>query len=321
MNKQKLIPVLSAVLVLQLLLAGGLYWSNSSSGSDAESKKLLDFNADQVDGVRIEDGKSAVELSKVNQEWRLPGIDFPAANEKVKKFLDKLTTMKRGWPVATTSDAAKRFKVTDTEFERKITFRNGDKTLAVLYLGTAPSYRVLNARLDGSSDIYGIELSTYDAGVKDDDWIDKEVLQHKAEDIASVTMDNGLTLERKDDKWTLDGLKDNEQPNVKEIETLINKLANLRVDGVLGKEKDLKDKYNFDKTLTMTLKDGKTITYNMVEPEKETYYVLKSSALDDYLRVPGYTMKVFVNLKRDDVVQPKEKDKPEQQKQADSGKK
>jgi hypothetical protein len=308
MNKQKLIPILSAVLVLQLVLAAGLHWAGSANSAGESGQKLLAVDFDQLDGLRIEDGNSSVAIRKINQEWQLPDIDFPAAATRLNDFLDKLNELEKGWPVATSGDAAGRFKVSDDEFERRITLSQGEDVKAVLYLGTSPRYRNVHARLDGESEIHLIELGTYEAGIRQDDWIDKEILKQDPADITRVSWGDWV-FEKKDDVWTLPGLKEDEQANVQEIQTLVDKIANIRIEGVLGKEN--KKEFGLDKpqhTLALGLTDGKSINYQLSKPDNESYFVLKSSALQHYLQLPTYTINPILDTKRDKLVQVRTED-------------
>jgi hypothetical protein len=305
MNKHKLIPVLGAVLVLQVLLAVVLNWGGLAGQSENGNTQLLSFTADQIDEIRIEDGESSVELKKADQAWRLPEIDFPAGAEQLNSLFEKLTDPRVDWPIATTGVAAKRFKVADDDYERKITFSKGGETVAVLYLGTSPGYRQLHARLNGSDDVYLIEFSMYDAQVDTDDWIDKGILHRNVEEITAVNLPD-LVLKKQSDSWTIEGLKEDEQPNVTEIESLVKKAAGLSIDGVRGKEP--KKEYGFDdrpKTVVLTLSNGDSLTYQLAKPENDAHYVVKSSALEHYLSVPQYVVKPLVEPDRQKLVQPK----------------
>lgn len=318
MNKQKLIPVLGAVLVLQVLLAVVLNWGGLAGQSENGNTQLLSVTADQIDGIRIEDGESSVELNKVDQAWWLPEIDFPAGDEQVNNLFEKLVDQRSDWPIATTSVAAKRFKVADDDYERKITFSKGGETVAVLYLGTSPGYRQLHARLNGSDDIYLIEFSIYDAQVGTDDWIDKSILHLDVEEITAVRLPD-LVLKKQNDSWTVEGLNEGEQPDNVEIELLVKKAAGLSIDGVRGKEP--KKEYGFDgkpKTVVLTLSNGDNVTYQLVKPENDTHYVLKSSSLEHYLSVPQYVVKPLLEPDRQKLVQPKDAE-PEEKAESMNG--
>ncbi len=114
--------ILSGLLAAQLVLATVLNLSGEDYGVFQVEEKLLSFKRQAVDGLRIEDGTDTVVLKKQVGKWLLPSIgDFPASQGDVERLLDKLAALEKGWPVARTSGAARRFAVDEEQFERKLT--------------------------------------------------------------------------------------------------------------------------------------------------------------------------------------------------------
>ena len=109
MNKH--IILLIGVLATQLLLAAVI----NLSGEDYETFKaeelLLSFDKQTVDGIRIEDGADSVILHRQGEQWLLPERgNSPVNSQRIEQFLDILSGLKKGWPVAKTQSAALRFK-------------------------------------------------------------------------------------------------------------------------------------------------------------------------------------------------------------------
>ncbi|MEW8438320.1 MAG: DUF4340 domain-containing protein, partial [Candidatus Thiodiazotropha taylori] len=78
--------------------------------------------------------------------WVLPDMaDFPVNSDKVQQFFDRLEALRSDTPVATSDGARERFKVSDEQFERRITLTQSDETLARLYLGSSPGMRLIHA--------------------------------------------------------------------------------------------------------------------------------------------------------------------------------
>ena len=126
--------------------------------------------------------------------------------------------------------------------------------------------------------------------------------------IESVEL-NQLKLIKAEGIWSVAGTKDGEQANAEEINALLNKIAKLRIDNVLGKDK--KENYRLDKpeyTLSMGITNGDSVEYQFSKVEGESYYVLKSSSLEHYLRVPDYTMTPFIEVEREKLVQAQEQE-------------
>src|SRR5579871_4536914 len=153
-------------LALQLALALALFFSGSRNEAYKAKEPLLAFDAASVDAIDIDETNgSSVTLVKTGGQWTVPDFaGFPADAGRVTTLLDKLGGLKKGWPVATTADAARRFKVTDDFHERRIVLKSNGKEVAQLLVGTSPSFRQTYARTASDSKVYSIAFATYDAG-------------------------------------------------------------------------------------------------------------------------------------------------------------
>ena len=310
---KKLIFVLSGLLAVQLVMAVAMNLSSDDYDAFKPQEKLLAFDRKAVDGLRIEDGKNSVLLEKHDGEWRLPQSDgFPANTANVERLLDTLAGLQKGWPVATTAAAARRFKVADDQFERKLSLLSNGKTLAVLYVGTSPGFRKVHVRADKQDDVFAVALNTWDANASTDDWIDKAVLTFSADDITRVDMP-GFVLQRDGDKLRVAELTDKEETNAKAAAALLDKLAGLRIQSLLGK--DAKPEYQQDKPeleFKVTRKQGDVLSYRISKPKEGAYYVLKRSDMADYFKVAEYAVKPLKETARDKLVQNRPEPAPEQ---------
>ena len=88
------ILILSGVLAAQLVLAAVLNLTGEEYGAFQAEEKLLSFNKQKLDGLRIEDGTDNVLLKKQEGKWLLPvSGDFPASQRNVNRLLDKLAAL------------------------------------------------------------------------------------------------------------------------------------------------------------------------------------------------------------------------------------
>ncbi|RMG41713.1 MAG: DUF4340 domain-containing protein, partial [Candidatus Dadabacteria bacterium] len=213
-----LIRTLVIILVAQIALIAFMYSGGDKLAHFKSQEPLLPFKTEDVDTVQIEEkDKKPLVLTKKDDNWVIPADNnFPASETKVKEFLNKLAKIKKPLPVGQTKIAAKQLKVTDENFERKITFKQGDKVLGILYLGSSPVYKMVHARLAGSDLTYSIPFSVYQAAVQKDVWRNLKLLQVKAADISNLKL-NGFKLIRKDKKVILSDLKDSEEMNSSKV--------------------------------------------------------------------------------------------------------
>jgi len=284
--------VLTTLVALQLALAVALAFSGQDYGAFQSGQKLMALDAETVDRIIIrgEEGKR-VELLKDGDKWFLPDLDrFPVAPQPAKALVTKVADLAKGWPIATSSSAADRFKVGAEKFERKLTFFEGQREIGALFIGSSPSFRKVNARVSGEDEIYNIPFNSYEASAKPEDWEDKDFLKLGNEDIVRATMP-AFTLERKDGRFTVTGLKQDEETNEEEVETLIGKLAAPTFQSVLGT--DDKPEYGQDSPvleIAVELKGGEQIAYVYSKPESGDHFVLKTSAHPYFFKVRKYTL-------------------------------
>ncbi len=288
----RIIPILSVVLLVQVALSIALFSFGNKSQAFATDEKLIDLKFESVDRIRIEDGdKQSVTMNKQEKRWILPDLyDFPVSAEKLDRIMNKLLNTSKGWPVATTAGAAKRFKVSKEVFERRIDFDKGEKTLKTLFIGTSPGFKKVHARLSGQNDVYAIAFSAFEASSKAGDWADKNFLNLNQSEITRIQLPS-VEIERQDDKLVVADPGDGKESGSDAVADLARKLANLTFRSVLGTEE--KPEYSLNKPVfrfTLTLKEGDPITYAFGQQEGEKDFILKTSAHPYFFEMAQYTV-------------------------------
>lgn len=193
--------LLTLALIVQLLLAAGLLWQQQQRQQQASrASALLSVDLTAADQLLIEgEGRSLV-LQRDANRWRLPDYGNLFANDaRIDELRDKLSAASSSWPVANSASAANRFEVASDRFQRKLSYRQGDKVLATVYLGSSPSFRKLHARVEGSDAIHAIELALIDAPSDAKIWFDKTLLQLKSP-VKAFTAGT-VALSKKGDNW------------------------------------------------------------------------------------------------------------------------
>ncbi len=298
-----IIWTLGLALLVQLGLAGFLNLKNRTGQDQEQDTPLLTLERNQVDTISIRDKDGQVQLTRKDNTWILPAsADFPASEEQVNGLLDKLTRLHRGWPVATTQEAAGRFKVAPDHFERHIRLLQGKKQLGSLYLGSSPGIRRVYARLDGDTNIYGVSLALYAVPAKPEDWIDKNYLHLKQDTVASIKLKD-FTLVAKKEGWTLQPLPTGKSVDANKAATLADKILSLRISAVLGtKEKPAYALQEPALTFTIVRKKGATRNCALGKAAKDQTAVLHCSDTPYYFRVNSWEVKPLLEASLDNLV-------------------
>ncbi|MGE4560385.1 MAG: DUF4340 domain-containing protein [Desulfobulbus sp.] len=307
--------------LLVLIQAGLTFWTNwgqRDGGAPAAKGPLLAVQAASISSLLLEDNEGhKLALKKVKDHWVLPGSDgFPADSIRIQGLIDKLVHLQRGWPEATTGDAATRFKVAPENFVHRLTLLENGNPLKVLYFGTSPGLRKLYLRVDKDPEIHAMTLAAHDLATKVDDWIDTSVLHLKADQVVRVHLP-GVELERGKDGLQPVGLQEGEELVKSERDGLVNRLTGLSISALLGPE--AKPEYGLDHPAleySVELEGGATISYLFGQPPKPaeakdsqplpvTSYVLKVSSQEQLLRVDGWQVDMLKKASRAELVKAK----------------
>jgi hypothetical protein len=300
--------ILAGALAVQLALAFGLTFSGSDNAAFEASEPLLAFDPKAVDAIAIdESGADPVTLKKAADGWQVPSLaGFPADSQRVGHLLDKLAGLKKGWPVATSSDAAQRFKLTDKSHERRIVLSGGGKQIATLLVGASPAMRQVYVRNGDDGTIYSAAMAAYDASARGEEWMDRGFLGIPQDKIASISIGD-VTLERKDGKFILAGIGENEQPVESEIARLAQMAARPAFDVVQGKGAEEVAKLEpADIQLTVKRDDGTAVTYKFKKEANGGAYLFASSAHDYVFRVAEGNIAPIAQAARAKLVKAKE---------------
>lgn len=304
---RRLTFILAGVLAVQLALAAGLWFGGSDYASFKAKDPLLAFDPRAVERIEIdESGANTVTLAASNGSWVVPPMaDFPADGGKVTALLAKLADLKKGWPVATSGEAAQRFKVAEETHERRIVLRSGDKTLGVFLFGTSPSFRQVHARASGDDKIYNVTFATYDAGTRGEDWMNRDLLSIGNDKIASIAVGD-VTLDRKDGKYQVAGLGEGEQQKESEVWKLVGSVTAPTFDAVQGKGPEALAKVEQpDIQVSVKQTDGTTVLLKYKKDPAGGAYFFASSAREYLFRVDEGRIQPIIKAKRETLVEAK----------------
>lgn len=310
---KKLTLFLAGLLSVQLVLAVTMHLSSRDYRTFEATEKLLTFDAVDIDRISIDDGDSQLVIARKGETWVLPDSqDFPAATADVDTLLRKLSEMEKGWPVATSKGALRRFKVDSELFERKLILSSGEREVAQLLVGSSPGFRKVHARPVGEEAVYSVAFNSWEASVAVDDWMDKSILQIDSEKVSRIEMPE-VSLHREDGKLSLTSLNDQELTDNKEADSLLRKLATLRIDGLADTaEAAIAEAKDPELEIKVTLSEDEPLVYRFWQPEDASYYLLERSDQKLPFKVAKYLVDDLAEVSRDKLVAKPEEANSEQ---------
>ncbi|VAW83738.1 hypothetical protein MNBD_GAMMA16-2343 [hydrothermal vent metagenome] len=301
---KKTIRILGVIFIAQLIIVTALLLPTEDSVGSINKQNLLTFSPNQVNKIIISGGDKALILESENTEWNLPEYyGFPVAKNRVPEFIQKLSDFKQGWPVATTKAAAKRFKVSDDDFERKIELYQGESLLDTLYVGSSPGFRKVHVRKANTNNIYDVSFSAFDASIKTADWRDSSLLRLEQTAIIKISSPD-FSLIKEGDLFVLDGV-DESLPIVQStVARYVQKVIALNTVTVLGTETRIA--FNQADPLLLLTVESKTEKWEYrLSRSSEGEYVLKRSDLPFYFVLHDEVAKpLIVNDKKHFLLQP-----------------
>ena len=321
------VKFLVALLAVQVILIAAINLNTKDIAAKAEPVALASFEQEHIDEILIEGpDKEKVQLVKQDGQWVLPDVDhFPANTNKINQLLNKLASLQVTRPVATSESAQQRFKVSEELFERRIRLSSNGNAVAQLYLGTSPSMRLIHAREEHSDQIFTVAMSTYEMPVELANWEDKSLLEIDKTTVTSLSV-NGITIQREgrdkaddgagdaDDltsapNWHAADLSDDTYLDNDAVNALIDTLATLQYDSVLGQED--KPEYKLSEpvlSLTITTDNDDTVSYTIGKQESGTY-VLSASSRPEYFKLASYRATSLIDASKPQTLTPfKEKE-------------
>ncbi len=296
--------------VVQIGLVVTMNMNDQSLDAFVANTNLLDFDADSVDLVIITDSKGQqLEIKKQQASWLLPSkFSAPADKKQVEDFLDVLADLKQGMAVATTKEAAARFKVADIDFQHRIVVKQGEKVVVDLYTGSSPGFRQLHVRVSGHDEVVTVELSDYEFEPVVSNWINKNLVQVSQEKISNVKMADFI-LKRHDDQLLIQGLHEDEDTVVEQVDILLKKISGLTIQTVVDPA-EVAALFEEEPFLEFSLSyvDGNKEDFVFVKQQGEEY-ILKTSEHDFFFKVENWMVDAIKKVTRKDLVRNKKIEK------------
>jgi len=226
--------ILGGVLAAQLVLSAGLFVTELRSSAGAEPVPLLGFDRNEVDRIVMDDRTNEVVITKVGDGWQLPDLETLEANSsKIDTLFNNLSGLNTRWPVVASQSGRQRFEVEESNYQRKLSFYQGDKLLGSYYFGTSPGFRRTHVRRDGEGEVYVVAFNNFDLPTDDNDWLEKTLLAVKE---PTRIEGEDYTLIKEGENWQLADVTDAPSLKQSEVDALARSWRSLRVMRVAESE-------------------------------------------------------------------------------------
>lgn len=301
----KHITLLSALLLLQLVIAGILF-STDSNTQDISAKSLISIHDSDLEKIQIiEDGHELI-LIKQTGRWHLKDYpELPLRREKVNSLTKNLVTTQVTWPITSTKGSHERFKVAIENNQKQLVFTDSKGKSQTLLLGSSPSYKQLYVRNMAENDVYSIEYSAYQVSAEPNEWLDKSLL--------SITNVNEIRHEKinirqKDKVWQLISPTTEttqQHLNAENVQNLVDQLSRLSVSGIAEKSYEPKNK--------LVVLNDKNTQFTYYFATEDEHYFIKRTDVNQWFTLPKSNFEQLTNLTLDNFIlkdeQPVEEEK------------
>ena len=276
------------LLIIQLGLILTFNKTDQDYGAFIPTNNFLSFEPKDIDRLVIADGNREIIVSKVNGKWLLPNyFSAPADNKQVTDTLKKLAALKQGLPVATTQDAAQRFKVGTNDFERHIILEAGKEVKADFFLGTSPGFKKIHARRAEGQAIISLVFNSYELEANHENWLDKQMLAMNKGDITAMSFSD-QKLSRDDENWQLTPLAEGTELNQEVLGKLLTKVSSLTIQAILAPATWQKDE---EVSLTYNVSIAKENLNYRFNKENDGFLLLKVSSHETPFKVASWQVK------------------------------
>lgn len=306
--------ILIVLLLVQLAISAYLFWPSQGATTSGEPL-LAGMTADSVNGLTITDNNGrSVSFVKEGDAWTLAGTEgYPVRSDKITQTLDKLIAMTTDRMVTQTSGSHDRLQVAEDNYQRKVEITTPGGTQTV-YLGSSAGASATHVRVADQETTYLTSgIAAWELDTLATTWIDVAYYHVPKDQIRELALQNAngtFTFVRNGEEWTLADAADDENVASANINTLVDRVASLNLNTVLGKSDA--PEYGLATplaTLTVTTTSSLTDTTAALttttlvvgaKNEEGNAYYFKSSDSEFYVLLAAFTGDEFVSKARAD---------------------
>ena len=307
--KDRRLQWLGGFALAQLLLILIVFWPGSSKVeggllfADRTIEDLIELRLVDLDG-------ESMNLAKQGDDWAISDADnFPVSIDKVNPLITKLLALKTDRIVATTDNSHTRLEVSSEKYKRKIDVVWSDDTIDTLLLGNSSGAGAMHFRLISKDEVYLTSaLTAWDANTTPSRYIDTQYFVVDKENIDSIELKNRsgkFVLERSNDKWLYEGLKEGEIFDQSSMDTFLVQVSSIRMASPLGKT--FSESYGLNnpqaELSVFTKSEGKLTEHSfVVGSQSGDNYVVSASTSEYYALVSAYNGNNLVEKTHSDFI-------------------
>lgn len=307
--------ILAVVLVIQLVIAGLMFWQPWSAAAGSEAGPLIaGLTVPEVTGLTISDGDgNRLVMAKTDENWVLPELgDYPVDSTKVEPLLQKVEELETNRLVTQTDSSHRRLKVAGDDFNRLVEIELQDGTRHKLYLGSPAGGTSAHVRADDRAEVYLTNnLNSWDVSAQASGWIDTLYFTVPQTATVALTLENQngvFEFEKEGENWTMAGLAEDETFNPSSVTSLLSQAGSVRMTEPIGQEAE--SSFGLDQpqaTVTLKTEEGdqkKTYVLRIgAKDPEDNSYVASSSESPYFVRLAEFTGNNFVDKTREDFLE------------------
>ncbi len=148
--------------------------------SQLEAGALIQIDAERIAYIKIINSETSIMLRPDSENWS-DGVTvndkYIGDSKKASAFISQILELKAQWALTQTSEAVKRFELSDSNYQRKVELYDpNDQLLETVFTGTSPEFGKVHARVSKNNSVYAVEIANHQISTNVDDWIDKAQL-------------------------------------------------------------------------------------------------------------------------------------------------
>ena len=246
--------------------------------SQLEAGALIQIDAERIAYIKIIDSETSIMLRADSENWS-DGVTvndkYIGDSKKASAFISQILELKAQWALTQTSEAVKRFELSDSNYQRKVELYDpNDQLLETFFTGTSPEFGKVHARVSKNNSVYAVDIANHQISTNVDDWIDKAqlALTHLP---SEVNIDQPLKTEDfslaeiEGSAWQINGNIADEQ----KVNDYLTLFKNFQILGISNAAEGGQDRLA---TINLT-SDEKGIVFNFYKSVDDEFSVTKST--------------------------------------------